>query len=128
MKKLLFALTFALVAVHADAYNSGIAIQTERSSTMQVFVNGQLYNKTPEKFVRIRSNPGLFHLAIRVLNPYDKRWYLVRKDITVKKGYEFYYRMVFEKGMPPRIEEVKQYPVYSKYFLNPVLYNRHPVT
>lgn len=95
---------------------------------MKVYVNGKLYNKTPEKFVRIRSKPGLFHVEVKVLNPYDKVWYVVRKDITVENGYEFYYKMIFEKGKRPRIQEIKKYPVYTKYFLNPILYNRHPVT
>jgi hypothetical protein len=36
--------------------------------------------------------------------------------------------MVFVKGKAPVIQEVKNYPVYSRYFLNPILYNKHPVT
>jgi hypothetical protein len=65
---------------------------------------------------------------VKVLNPYDKTWYVVRKDITVENGFEFYYKMVFEKGKRPQIQAVKKYPVYTKYFLNPMLYNRHPVS
>lgn len=128
MKGLLLMITLAFASTYANAYISGIAIQTENTSTMVVYVNGKVYNKTPEKFVRIRSKPGLFRLEVRVLNPHDKRWYIVKKDVVVRRGYEFYYRMVFERGQAPRIEEIKQYPVYSRYFLNPVLYNRHPVT
>jgi hypothetical protein len=126
MKKLLVMVLLATASSYAHAYISGIAIQT--SSNMQVYVNGKLYNKTPEKFVRIKSKPGLFHVEVKVLNPYDKTWYVVRKDINVEKGYEFYYKMVFKKGQKPQIQEVRRYPVYTKYFLNPMLYNRHPIT
>lgn len=128
MKRLLVIVLLATASSYAHAYISGIAIQTDKSSNMQVYVNGKLYNKTPEKFVRIKSKPGLFHVEVKVLNPYDKTWYVVRKDINVEKGYEFYYKMVFKKGQKPQIQEIRKYPVYTKYFLNPVLYNRHPVT
>jgi hypothetical protein len=128
MKKLLVLLLFATVSTYAHAYISGIAIQTDRTSNMQVYVNGKLYNKVPGKFVRIKSKPGLFHIEVKVLNPYDKNWYLVRKDINVEKGFEFYYKMVFAKGQKPQIQEVRKYPVYTKYFLNPMLYNKHPVS
>lgn len=95
---------------------------------MQVYVNGKLYNKQPGNFVRIPSKPGLFHIQVKVLNPYDKQWYLVKKSLRVEKGYEFYYQIVFKKGSRPVIQAIKRYPVYSKYFLNPTLYNKHPVT
>ena len=128
MKKIVVAVLLATISTYAHAYVSGIAIQTEKSSSMQVYVNGKLYNKIPEKFVRIKSKPGLFHVEVKVLNPYDKNWYVVRKDVRVEKGYEFYYKMVFAKGKKPQIQEVRRYPVYTKYFLNPALYNRHPIT
>lgn len=115
-----------VISYNASAYISGIAIQADKSSNMQVYVNGKLFNKEPGNFVRIKSKPGLFHVKVKVLNPYDNIYYVVRKDIRVEKGYEFYYRMVFQKGKRPAIQEVRRYPVYSKYFLNPVLYNRHP--
>jgi hypothetical protein len=115
-------------SVYSYAYISGIAIQTEKSSNMQVFVNGKLYNKIPGKFVRVKSQPGLFHVEVKVLNPYDKTWYLVKKDIRVEKGLEFYYKVVFQKGRRPQLVEVRRYPVYSQYFLNPSLYNKHPVS
>lgn len=121
------ALLLAITSSSAFAYISGIAIQTDNASDMQVYVNGKLYNKNPEKFVRIKSQPGLFHLEVRVLNPFDKVWYIVKKDIRVEKGYEFYYKMVFEDGARPQIQEVKKYPVYTKYFLKPTLYNKHPI-
>jgi hypothetical protein len=127
MKSLIVTLLLAAISNFAHAYVSGIAIQTDKSSNMQVYVNGKLYNKTPEKFVRIKSKPGLFHIEVKVLNPYDKTWYVVRKDVKVEKGFEFYYKMVFGKGKKPQIQELRRYPVYTKYFLNPALYNRHPV-
>jgi hypothetical protein len=128
VKKLLFVLVIALLSNSANAYISGIAIQTDKSSTMQVYINGRLFNKQPGNFVRIPSKPGIFHIQVKVVNPYDKEWYLVRKDIRVEKGYEFYYKLVFTRGERPRIEAVKRYPVYSRYFLNPTLYNRHPIS
>lgn len=129
MNKVVIAILLAIIASPAFAYISGIAIQTdEKSSNMQVYVNGKLYNKMPGKFVRIKSLPGLFHVEVKVLNPYDKTWYIVRKDIQVEKGYEWYYKVVFSKGRKPFLQEVKRYPVYSKYFLNPSLYNKHSIS
>ncbi|HYG01253.1 MAG TPA: hypothetical protein VD927_02355 [Chryseosolibacter sp.] len=128
MKKIVVVLMLSIISSQAFANISGIAIQSEKDITMQVYVNGKLYNKQPGTFVRIKSLPGLFHVEVRVQNPYDGKWYLVKKDITVKRGYEFYYRMHFEKGKRPAIVEVRKYPVYSKYFLNPGLYNRNPVS
>jgi|SRR5690606_9938903 hypothetical protein len=126
MKKILLAALLSVIAIHAQAYISGIAILSEKNSQMQVYVNGVLFNKQPGNFVRIKSKPGLFHVKVKVLNPYDNVYYVVKKDIRVEKGYEFFYRVVFAKGQPPRIQEVRRYPVYSKYFLNPVLYNKPP--
>ncbi len=128
MKNLLLGTLLVVISYNANAYISGIAIQTEKSSNMQVYVNGKLFNKQPGNFVRIKSKPGLFHVKVKVLNPYDNIYYLVKKDMRVEKGYEFFYRMVFEKGKRPVIQEIRRYPVYSKYFLNPMLYNRHPTT
>ena len=110
------------------AYDSGIAVQTEKNATMHVYVNGKLYNKQPGKFVRVRSTPGLFHLEVKVLNPYNKRWYIVRKDIRVDKGFEFQYKVVFVNKLRPELREIRKYPVYSRYYLDPGLYNKHPVS
>ena len=126
MKRLFFGALLLVICFNANAYISGIAIQTDKSSNMQVYVNGKLFNKNPGNFVRIKSQPGLFHVKVKVLNPYDNVYYVVRKDIRVEKGYEFFYRIVFEKGQRPSIQEIRRYPVYSRYFLNPVLYNKHP--
>jgi hypothetical protein len=126
--RILILVSFLCCGHVVRAYDSGIAIQTEKGTRMQVFVNGKLYNKQPGKFVRVRSTPGLFHLEIKVLNPYDKQWYIVRKDITVDKGYEFHYKVVFNAQRRPELKEVDRYPVFSRYFLNPSLYNTHPVS
>jgi hypothetical protein len=128
MKTVFFAILTTMMSIQAHGYISGIAIQTEKTSSMQVYVNGKLYNKQLSKFVRIKSLPGLFHLEVKVLNPYDKTWYIVRKDIRVENGYELYCKMIFAKGKRPTIQAIKKYPVYSKYFLNPVLYNQHPIS
>lgn len=125
--KLLFFVLMLAAGSPLLAYDSGIAVQTEKGTTMQVYVNGKLFNKQPGKFVRVRSTPGLFHLEIKVLNPWDKRWYIVRKDIHVDKGFEFQYKVVFINRTRPELKEIKKYPVYSRYFLNPGLYNKHPV-
>lgn len=95
---------------------------------MQVYVNGKLYNKQPGKFVRVRSTPGLFYLEVKVLNPWNKQWYVAKKSIRVDKGFEFQYKVVFINRTKPELVEVKRYPVYSKYFLNQGLYNKHPIS
>jgi len=128
MKTIGAALLILFTFTSSFGYLSGIAIQSEQKSNMQVYVNGKLYNKHPGNFVRIPSKPGLFHLRVKVLNPFDKEWYMIRKDIRVEKGYEFYYKVIFKKGFGPRIQELKRYPVYSTYFLNASFYNRHPIS
>lgn len=127
MKKLVISLLLAS-SYSLLAYDSGIAIQSEKGTTMQVYVNGKLYNKQPNKFVRLRSTPGLFHLEIKVLNPWNKQWYIVKKDINIDKGYEFQYKVVFINRTRPELREINRYPVFSRYFLNPGLYNNHPVS
>ena len=127
MKRLIFLLTIMLAASAARAYDSGIALTTEKGIEMQVFVNGKLYNKKAGQFVRVRSSPGLFHIEVKVMNPVNKKWYTARKDIRAEKGFELQYKVVFVKSKP-QIIEVKKYPIYSRYFLNPSLYNKHQTT
>lgn len=124
--KMLALLFFLVGSFHLMAYDSGIAVQTEKGTTMHVYVNGKLYNKQPGKFLRVRSTPGLFHLEVKVLNPWNKLWYVVKKDIRVDKGYEFQYKIVFVNRYKPELIEIKKYPMYSRYFLNTNLYNKHP--
>lgn len=128
MKRLILITLLAMSTCYAFAYSSTIAIQTEKSSSMQVYINGKLFNKQPENFVRIKSNAGLFKVEVKVLNPYDKVWYMVRKDVRVEKGFEFYYKIEFAEGRRPELKAIRRYPVYSHYFLNPALYNKHPTT
>jgi hypothetical protein len=128
MRKFAVAVLFVVLSSYAHAYIAGIAIQTEKSSNMQVYVNGKLFNKTPGRFVRIKSTPGLLHVEVKVLNPYDRTWYLVRKNIKVEKGFEFYYRIKFASGKMPQLVAYKKYPVYTKYFINPSLYNKNSVS
>jgi hypothetical protein len=125
--KVLACIFLLFASVELMAYDSGIAVQTEKGTTMQVYVNGKLYNKQPGQFLRVRSTPGLFHLEVKVLNPWNKQWYSVRKDVRIEKGYEFQYKVVFINRGKPELKEVKKYPMYSKYFLNTNLYNRHPI-
>lgn len=128
MKTTFILILLALAAFQLKAYDSGIAIQTDKAITMQVFVNGKLLNQQQGKMVRVRSTPGLFHLEVKVLNPWNKLWYVVKKDIRVEKGYEFQYKIVFVNNAKPELRELKKYPIYSRYFLNPTLYNRHPIS
>lgn len=126
--KFVFAAILVIFSVSiVNGYDSGIALVTEKGMNMQVFVNGKLYNKNPGKFVRIRSSAGLFHVEVRVLNPRDRMWHRVRKDLRAEKGFELQYRVVFVNFKPQLIEEQK-HPIYSKYFLNPTLYNKHFVS
>jgi hypothetical protein len=127
MKKLTLLLMVLGISSAALAYDSGIALVTEKGTEMHVFVNGKLYNKQPGKFVRVRSSSGLFHIEVKVMNPQNKKWYTTRKDIRAQKGFELQYKVVFINSKPQLIE-VKKYPIYSRYFLNPSLYNRHQTT
>ena len=128
MRRLVLILMLVASAHAASAYISGISIQTEKNSTMQVYVNGKLRTSVAKSFVRIKGNPGLYYITVKVLNPHDKEWYMLRKTVRVTKGYEFYYKINFTKTRQPFLELVKRYPVYSNYFLNPSLYNRHPIS
>jgi hypothetical protein len=128
MKKLGALVILVMLSLNAFGYSSTIAIQTEKNSSMQVYVNGKLFNQQPGNFVRIKSNPGLFKLQVKVLNPHDKEWYMIRKDVRVEKGFEFYYRVEFAEGKRPELKAIRRYPVYTHYFLNPVLYYKHPTS
>jgi hypothetical protein len=124
--KMFGAAALLLISFELLAYDSGIAVQIEKGTTMQVYVNGKLFNKQSGNFLRVRSTPGLFHLEVKVMNPWNKLWYVVKKDIRVEKGYEFQYKIVFVNRYKPELREVKKYPMYSKFFLNNNLYNKHP--
>jgi hypothetical protein len=128
MKRLsLLSISLFALFTSAAAYDSGIAVLSEKGTSIQVYVNGKAYNKEPGSFVRVRSSPGRFNIEVKAFNPYDKRWYTLRKDIYVERGFEFQYKVVFVNNRP-ELKEVKKYPIYTRYFLNPSLYNKHPVS
>jgi hypothetical protein len=124
MKRLIFILF--LIPCVSLASTSAIAIQTEKNSSMQVFVNGKLLNATAKSFVRVNSNAGLLRIELKVFNPNDKVWYVIRKDVHAEKGYEFYYKVVFPNNKRPVLELVKRYPVFKNYF-NPSSVYKYPV-
>lgn len=128
MKKLVLISLMTLVLGSAFGYSSSIAIQTSRQSSMQVYINGKLFNKQPENFVRIKSSAGLYKIEVKVLNPYDKEWYMVRQAVRIEKGFEYYYKVEFAEGQRPKLRAIRTYPVYSHFYLNPALYNRHPTS
>jgi hypothetical protein len=125
MSRVILIVLVSLLSFSAKAYDSGIAVQTEQGTAMQVFVNGKLYNKTPGRFVRVRGSQGLYHLEVKFLNPYTKRWGTIKRDVRTEKGFEFLFKLAFV-NRKPELREIRKNPVYSKYFLNPALYNRHP--
>ena len=127
MKTLVIAIVLGMCSLSSMANVAGIAIQTDRHVTMQVTVNGKVYNKQPESFVRIKSQPGIYHLQLKVLNPENKTWYVIRRDVRVEKGLEFFYKISFGADQRPVFKLVKQYPVYSRYFLNPTMYGKNPI-
>ena len=128
MKKMGLCFFLLFSSLITFAYDSGIAIQTDKGVSMQVFVNGKLYNNHLGKVVRVRSTPGLFHLEVKVLNPWNKKWYIARKSVRIEKGFEFQYKVVFINKLKPEVVAIRKYPIYSRYFLNPNLYNRHPIS
>ncbi len=128
MKTLMLSLLLACSAT-AMAYDSGIAVQADKGTPMRVYVNGKLINKQSGQYIRARSTTGLFHLEVKVQNPWTQQWYVVRQDVRINKGLEYQYKVVFVNRTWPELREVKRYPVYSKYYLNPTsLYNRHPLS
>jgi hypothetical protein len=124
MKRLILILMFLPGMLWAST--SAIAIQTEKNSSMQVFVNGKLLNTNSKSFVRIKSNAGLLRVELKVLNPYDKVWYVIRKDVRAEKGFEFHYKVLFPVNKRPVLEFVKRYPVFNTYFNSSSVY-KYPV-
>lgn len=123
---LFFLLIFGSFSV-SQAYDSGIALTTEAGISMQVFINGKKLSKQPGKILRVRSSPGLFRIEVKALNPENKHWYTVKKEVRAQKGFELQYKVAFV-GNRLELIEIKKYPIYSRYFLNPGLYNRHSVS
>lgn len=126
MKRLIFLSMLMAIPFLSDAFSSGIAFQTEKNSSMHVVVNGKVCNAATKSFVRVKSNPGLYHVEITVLNPHDKVWYKVRKDVRVEKGFEFYYKVVFEKNKRPTLVFIRRYPSFHNHY-NPALTYKNPI-
>jgi len=126
MKGQIFLLILVVIPVFSKAFSSGIAFQTRKNSSMHVVVNGKVCNASAKTFVRVKSNPGLYHVEITVLNPYDKVWYKIHKDVRVEKGYEFYYEVVFAKNKRPSVKFIKRYPSFYNYY-NPGLVYKNPI-
>lgn len=91
---------------------------------VQVFVNGKLYNKAPSSFIRIRSTEGTFHLKVKILNVHTRTWQEVVKTVYIVKGFEYYFTIVEKEGKKPELNQMKRYPIYSKYFLDYSLYTK----
>ena len=81
--KTLFVLIMLASSTAVMAYDSGIAVQTDKSTPMRVYVNGKLISKQSGHYIRTRSTPGLFHLEVKVLNPWNQQWYVAKKDVRV---------------------------------------------
>jgi hypothetical protein len=126
MKRLIIISALMAIPLFSQAYSAGLAFKTEKNSLMQVVVNGKVCNTSAKNFVRVKGNPGLYHVEITVLNPYDKVWYKVRKDVRVDKGYEFYYKIVFANNRRPTIEFVNRFPSFYNYY-NPALTYKNPI-
>lgn len=127
MKKTVIILFVLAMGFSAQAYDSGIALVTQKGMNMQVYVNGKLYNKNPGTFVRVRSTPGLFKIEVRVMNPQDNKWHTIKKDVRAEKGFELQYKVIFVNAKAELVE-LKKSPIFSRYFLNPTLYNKHSIS
>lgn len=124
MKRLIFVFGILCTSLIAQAYTSGIAISSDKSTVVQVFVNGKLYNKAPSNFIRIRSTEGTFHLKVKILNLHSRTWQEVVKTVHIVKGFEYYFTIIEKEGKKPELSQTKRYPIYSRYFLDYSLYTR----
>lgn len=127
MKRLVFSLVLIAVSSSLSAYTSGIAISSDKSVQVQVFVNGKLYNKMPTNFIRIKSTEGLFHLRVKIFDVRNHTWQEIKKSVHIVKGFEYQYTVVHKEGRSPELIQVRRYPIYSRYFLNYGLYTRSTV-
>jgi hypothetical protein len=124
MKKVIILLLLIITSPILFAYTSGIAISSNKSTLVQVFVNGKLYNKAPSNFIRIRSTAGTFHLKVKILNLHTRTWQEVVKTVHIVKGFEYYFSIIEKEGKKPELSQTKRYPIYSRYFLDYSLYTR----
>ena len=128
MKTRVLIVVMSMLSLSSYAYIGGIAIQSDKHASMQVTVNGKVYNKQPGSFVRIKSQPGLFHLQLKIWSAQNKAWYVLHRDVRVHKGLEYFYKVEFAANGKPVFRLEREYPVYSKYFWNPALYTKSPIT
>jgi hypothetical protein len=124
MKSVVFSVVLFATTHLLFAYTSGIAISSDKSVVVQVFVNGKLYNKVPSHFIRIKSTEGLFHLRVKILNLREHTWQEVKQTVRITKGFEYQYTIVQKEGKSPELRQTKRYPIYSRYFLDYCLYTR----
>jgi hypothetical protein len=120
MKRLIFLLMLVTSAGSAFGQSAGIAFQTDKNSIMEVTINGKRCNTTAKSFVRVAGNPGMYRVEIKVLNPNDKVWYVVRKETRVEKGYDYYYKLDFSQGKRPVLQLLKRYPTFYKDYSSPI--------
>jgi len=128
MKKLVFLLVLVAVSSSLLAYTSGIAISSDKSVQVQVFVNGKLCNKMPSNFIRIKSTEGLFHLRVKIFDVRTHTWQEIKRSVQIVKGFEYQYSVIHKKGKAPELVQIRRYPIYSRYFLNYGLYTRSTVS
>ena len=111
--------------VSARASTSVISIQSDRVLNLRVFVNGKLYNSKPDCLVRISSQTGLYHLEIRAFHTVSHRWYTIEHDVRTERGLEYCFSINWDNTSGVKLQTRGRYPVYSRYYLNPSLYNKH---
>jgi hypothetical protein len=128
MKTLGSIFLLIMIPFASFAYDGVIAVQSDKNVSMQVFVNGKLHNKQEAKMVRVLGTTGYYHLEVRVLNPWNKKWYTAKRTVNVERGIETHYKVVFINKTKPELVPVNKYPAYSKYYLNPSLYSKSPVS
>lgn len=124
MKRAMLILTLLFCSVLVQAYTSGMAISTDKATVVQVFVNGKLYNKTPANFIRIKSTEGTFHLKVKILTIGSHTWQEINQTVQIQKGFEYHYVLVQKEAKKPHLNQIKRYPIYSRYFLDYSLYTR----
>lgn len=124
MKRLSLIFCFVLAVLSVHAYTSGIAISSPKSTVVQVYVNGKLYNKSPANFIRIRSTEGTFHLKVKILNLLSRTWQEIIQTVYIAKGFDYQFSILEEVGKAPQLVQVRRYPIYSRYFLDYSLYTR----
>ena len=122
MKRLVIISLLIFFSATAYSQTAGLAIQTEKNAVMLVYINGKRCNTDARSFVRVNGNAGMHRVEIKVLHPEEKMWYVVRKEVRLDRGYDFYYKVVFEEGRRPEIVLVKRYPVYSRYYNSSAYY------